>query len=252
VFAALLTAPWLVVAGAIIGPLGLWLVDLRSQRRSGRESTGLPGARVALLIGYSYVALAAVVLVASLAWQAALQTWDVSQIDRLEQVGCTIPTLQAVDATFDQQAPMANSLLGWGAFGALVAIFFLLVRLGRRLHPLVRISAARADRTALLGFRFGVMSLLALLVAFSLGIVRWPPGLEGPAAIILVCTFPVSIVGSLLSYVGRSSRARRGLAVAGLVLSLLAVFVILGVGVLLWISFSQMFRYGSVSWRYSS
>jgi hypothetical protein len=68
----------------------------------------------------------------------------------------------------------------------------------------------------------------------------------------VVCTFPVSIVGSLLSYVGRFSRARRGLAVAGLVLSLLAVFVILGVGVLLWIALSQMFRYGLVSWRSSS
>jgi hypothetical protein len=239
IFAALLTAPLLwMVAGAIIGPLGLWLVDLRIQRRSGHESTGLPGAGVALFLGYSYVALAAVVLVASLAWQAALQSWDGSQIDRLEQVGCSIPTLQAVDATFEQQAPMANSLLGWGAFGALVASFFLLVRLAHRLHPLVRISAARADRNALLGFRFGVVSLLALLVAVYFGIVRWPP-LEGPAAILLVCTFPVSIVGSLLSYAGSFSRARRGLAVAGLVLSLLAVFVIVGVGVLAWIALGQ-------------
>jgi hypothetical protein len=94
-----------------------------------------------------------------------------------------------------------------------------------------------------------VVSLLALLVAFSFGMVRWPAGLEGPAAIIVVCTFPVSIVGTLLSYAGSVSRARRGLAVAGLVLSLLAVFVIVGVGILASIALSQMFRYGWVSWR---
>ncbi len=74
------------------------------------------------------MALAALVLVSSLAWQAALMGWDVSQIDRLERVGCSIPTLEAVDNLAGQQLSTANSLFRLGAVGALPATIFLLVR----------------------------------------------------------------------------------------------------------------------------
>lgn len=138
-FAALLAAPWLfVAAGIIICLLGLCLIDLRIQRLAGRERTGLPGASVAVLIGYSGVALVAIALVSSLAWRAALMDWDVSQIDRLERVGCSVPTLEAVDSLFGQQLSTANGLLKLGAAGAVAAIVFLLVRLTRR--PLQRMA----------------------------------------------------------------------------------------------------------------
>jgi hypothetical protein len=138
-FAALLAAPWpLVVAGAIIGPLGLWLLVLRSQHLAGRARTGLSGVSVTVLIGYSGLALMALVVASSLAWQAALTSWDVSQIDRLEHVGCSIPTLEAVDSLVEQQTSTANSLLGWAAVGTLVAIAFLLVRPTQRLFQRMR------------------------------------------------------------------------------------------------------------------
>lgn len=127
--AALLATPWLwAVAGASFCPLGLWLVALGIQRLDGREKTDLPRFSVAALIGYSGVAIVALVLASSLAWQAALMGWDVSQIDRLESVGCSIPTLEAVDNLVGQQLSTANSLLRLGAVGALAATVFLLVR----------------------------------------------------------------------------------------------------------------------------
>jgi hypothetical protein len=55
--------------------------------------------------------------------------WDVSQIDRLEQLGCSIPTLESVDARYGQQLSTANSLLLAAAVGALAVTLFLLVRL---------------------------------------------------------------------------------------------------------------------------
>jgi hypothetical protein len=113
----------------VIGPLGLWLVDTRMQDRSARER---PGTRIisgALFIGYSTAALVALVLGSSLAWQTALMDWDVSQIDRLEQLGCSVPTLESVDARYGQQLSTANSLLLVAVVGALAATVFLLVRL---------------------------------------------------------------------------------------------------------------------------
>jgi hypothetical protein len=128
-FAAVLAAPWLwAVAAASFFPLGLWLVALGIQRLDGREKTDLPRVSVAGLIGYSGVAIVALVLASSLAWHAALMGWDVSQIDRLESVGCSIPTLAAVDTLAGQQLSTANSLLRLGAVGALAATVFLLVR----------------------------------------------------------------------------------------------------------------------------
>jgi hypothetical protein len=91
-----------------------------------------------VLIGYSGLALVALGLASSLAWQAALMSWDVSQIDRLERVGCSIPTLEAVDTLFGQQMSTANRLLGWAAVGTLAAIAFLLVRLAQRLFQRMR------------------------------------------------------------------------------------------------------------------
>jgi hypothetical protein len=98
---------------------------------------------------------------------------------------------------------------------------------------------ARADRYATVGFVLGALSILALLAASSFGIVRWPPGLEGPGALLSVAAVPVAFVGTLLSFWGRYSPARRGLAVAGLVLSLAAALVILGFWILTFIELSQ-------------
>jgi hypothetical protein len=60
--------------------------------------------------------------------------WDVRQIDRLEQLGCSIPTLEAVDNRYGQQASIANSLLLVAVVSALAATLFLLVRLAIRLQ----------------------------------------------------------------------------------------------------------------------
>jgi hypothetical protein len=135
--AALLAAPLLwVVAVAVMAPLGLWFIDSRIQ---GRGSPERPGTRIisgALFIGYSAVALVALLLGSSLAWHTALMDWDVSQIDRLEQLSCSIPTLEAVDSLYGQQASTADSLLKIAAVGALAATLFLLVRLASGLQQL--------------------------------------------------------------------------------------------------------------------
>ena len=77
-----------------------------------------------------------------------------------------------------------------------------------------------------------MLSALALLTAYSFVILRWPPGLAGAGALLYVSTFPVSLVGSLLSGWGRFSPAWRGLAWAGIVLSLGAAIVIVGAWIL--------------------
>jgi hypothetical protein len=94
------------------------------------------------------------------------------------------------------------------------------------------ITRTRADRYAIVGFTLGVLSALALLAAYSFVILRWPPGIDGPGAILYVATFPVSLVGSLLSGWGRFSPTRRRLAWAGMVLSLGAAILIVGVWIL--------------------
>jgi hypothetical protein len=133
--AALLAAPLLwIVAGAVICPLGLWLVEMRIQGRAGRERPGALILSGVLLISYSAAALIALLLGSSLAWRAALLDWDVSQIDRLERLGCSIPTLEAVDGLYGQQASTADNLLRIAAVGALAATIFLLVRLASRLQ----------------------------------------------------------------------------------------------------------------------
>jgi len=86
---------------------------------------------------------------------------------------------------------------------------------------------ARADRYAIVGFVLGVLCLLALLTAYSIVIQRWPSGLEGLGVLLYVATFPVALVGMLLSGRGRFSSTRRGLAVAGIVLSLAAALITL-------------------------
>ena len=97
----------------------------------------------------------------------------------------------------------------------------------------------RAGRYAMVGFALAVLSLLALLAAYSFGIRRWPPGLEGPGALLSLAAFLVSLVGSLLSFWGCSSPTRRGMAVAGLVLSLATALIILGYWILTAIDFSR-------------
>jgi hypothetical protein len=97
----------------------------------------------------------------------------------------------------------------------------------------------RAGRYAVVGFALGVLSILTLLVAYSFGIVHRPRGLEGRGALLSVAAVLVSPIGSLLSFWGCSSPTRRGLAVAGLVLSLAAALVILGYWILTYIDFSQ-------------
>lgn len=90
------------------------------------------------------------------------------------------------------------------------------------------ITRARADWFAIVGFTLGVQSVLTLLTAYSFVILRWPPGLEGAGALLYASTFPVSLVGSLLSGWGRYSPTRRGLAWVGMVLSLGAALITLG------------------------
>jgi hypothetical protein len=101
------------------------------------------------------------------------------------------------------------------------------------------IYPTRADRYALEGFTLGALSFLALLAALSLMIVHWPPGLEGPGAVLSVATFPVSLIGSLLSRRGRASPTWRGLALAGMVLSVAVALVILGFWILVLIELNQ-------------
>jgi len=72
-------------------------------------------------------------VVSCLGWRSALMSWDVTQIDRLEAAGCSIPTLEAVDTLSEQQLSTANGLLVWAAIGTLVAIAFLLAWLAQRL-----------------------------------------------------------------------------------------------------------------------
>ena len=102
---------------------------------------------------------------------------------------------------------------------------------------------ALADRYAIVGFALGALSILALLAAYSFVIARWPPELEGAGVTLYLCAFPVSLVGILLSGWGRFSPARRGLAVAGLVLSLAAALIILGYFILSMIELSQAHIY---------
>jgi hypothetical protein len=104
----------------------------------------------------------------------------------------------------------------------------------------MRITRVLADRLAIVGFALGALCILALLAAYSFGIRRWPPGLDGLGALLYVCTFPLSLVGILLSGWGRFSPARRGLAVAGFVLSLAAALVTVGFFVLMIIVLSQV------------
>jgi hypothetical protein len=100
-------------------------------------------------------------------------------------------------------------------------------------------NPARATRSAIASFVLGVLSILAVLVAYSLGIRRWPPGLEGPGALLSVAVFPISLVGILLFRWGRVSRARRFLAVVGLALSLAAFLAVLGFWVLVVVDVSN-------------
>jgi hypothetical protein len=101
------------------------------------------------------------------------------------------------------------------------------------------IYPARADRYAIAGFALGVLCVLALPAAYSFAIRGWPPGLDNAGAILYVSTFPASLLGTLLSGWGRFSHARRGLAVAGFVLSLGAALTVLGFFILAIIMLSQ-------------
>ena len=80
---------------------------------------------------------------------------------------------------------------------------------------------------------------LALLAAYSFAILRWPPRFEGPGALLSVAALPVSFIGNLLSFWRCFSPARRGLAVAGVVHSLVVALVILGLWILTFIELSQ-------------
>jgi hypothetical protein len=93
---------------------------------------------------------------------------------------------------------------------------------------------------AVAGFLLGVLCILALLTAYSFGIRRWPPGLEGPGSILYVSTFPVALVGILLSGWGRFSTTRRGLAIAGFVLSLAAALSVIVFFIVAVIALSQV------------
>jgi hypothetical protein len=99
------------------------------------------------------------------------------------------------------------------------------------------------DRDALVGFALGVLCILVLLAAHIFGIGHWIPGPEGPT-LVYVGAILVSLGGSLLSFLGCFSLARRSLAVAGLVLSLAAVLVSLGF-LILEIALSHAYQYGS-------
>jgi hypothetical protein len=95
---------------------------------------------------------------------------------------------------------------------------------GREASSMV-VYHTRADRYAIVGFVLGVLCLLALLSAYSFVIQSWPSGLEGLGVFLYIATYPASLVGMLLSGRGRFSSTRRGLAVAGIVLSLAAALI---------------------------
>lgn len=88
-------------------------------------------------------------------------------------------------------------------------------------------SAALADA----GFVCGLGGLIALSLAYAFGVARWIPGLEGPAAFLLVGAFPLALAGIRLSVAGRRSPARHGLASASALLSLaVMIAALLGIG----------------------
>lgn len=133
--AAIFATPWLLVgAGVIICLLGLWLAGLSLRRSAARKPASPERVSAAAPIGDGGVLLGALALVSSLVWRTALLSWDVTQIDRLERAGCSIPTLQAVDTLAGQQMSAANSLLQFGVVVALAAIIYLVALIVRRLR----------------------------------------------------------------------------------------------------------------------
>jgi hypothetical protein len=103
------------------------------------------------------------------------------------------------------------------------------------------INPARTERYAIVGFTLGALSILALLAAYCIVILRWPSGVEGEGVgvTLYLCAFPISLVGILLSGWGRFSPARRSLAVAGLLLSLAAALIVVAYFLLSMIELSQ-------------
>lgn len=91
--------------------------------------------------------------------------------------------------------------------------------------------------TALAGLIVGIGALAAPIVAFVLGFAKLPflPG------ILVLASLPASVVGIVLSAIGRKSTTRGGVAITGLVLSIIALvlwllflgLIILGVMILL-------------------
>jgi hypothetical protein len=72
---------------------------------------------------------------------------------------------------------------------------------------------------AIAGFLCGLGSIIALILAFIFGVGAVPGFSSSEGALLLVATFPVALVGIILSYLGRQSTSRRGLASAGMILS---------------------------------
>lgn len=106
------------------------------------------------------------------------------------------------------------------------------------------VPTAQPDRgagLALAGFLCSLTSLIAAVLAgiFASGAVA---GLtSGEGVLLLVAAFPVALVGLILSVLGRHSTSRRGLAIAGAVLSpifLVFLFVAVLVIYLSWTSCS--------------
>lgn len=95
---------------------------------------------------------------------------------------------------------------------------------------------------ALAGFVCGVVSFIASMLAgldyvVAIAAIRYSPGAatpglsSGEVVLLIVGSFPLALVGLVLSMMGRRSTSRRRLAIAGTVLSLIALvpFAVLAV-----------------------
>ncbi len=96
-----------------------------------------------------------------------------------------------------------------------------------------RVPTTRPDRgvgLALAGFLLSLAAFIAALLVTLVALFEYDavPGFSGvEGAWLLVATFPVALVGLTLSALGRHSTSRRGLAITGVVLSVLTLVLLL-------------------------
>ena len=134
------------------------------------------------------------------------------------------------------------------------------------------VARARPDRgatPAIAGFLCSLVSFGASLAAMVLAgyqvpfgntpllwrlvpVLQWlhdvlvPDTTSGEAMLLFTAAFPVALVGFGLSLLGRHSSSQRWLAISGMLLSSIVVLCFIVIVVILYIGWSQAFRYGAL------